>query len=149
MPESSRGDALRRSREQKMSAWFGGRRWRLAKETSLENDDVLIREGEFWTKDGKVFRTPFGHKGQHGYILQEITQDGEVIPGSRATFGWITLANASEMFPGSVAEVPPRPYGKKSPLDDGPPGGSTPERVTVPELTEAERDAGVERAIEG
>lgn len=117
MPESSRGEALRRSRNQKMTDWFGGRRWRLATETSLENEDVLIRDGEFWMKPGRVFRTPFGHKGRHGYVLQEIDQNGADIPGSRVTFGWITLQNASEMFPGSV-DVPPRPYGKKSPLGD-------------------------------
>jgi hypothetical protein len=143
MAESSRGhpgNALRRSREQKMEQWFGGRRWRLATETSLENEDVLIRDGEFWTKDGKVFRTPFGHKGHHGYILQEITQDGADIPGSRATFGWITLQHASEMFPGSVAEVPPRPYGKKSPLDPV---------VQSPPFSVPEKDAGIEQVLEG
>lgn len=113
MSQDSRSEALRRSRELKMSQWFGARRWRVATDVSSENDDVVIVQGEFWTKGGKVFQTPLGHKGRHGYILQEVTQDGVDIPNSRVTFGWVTLNTASEMFPGSVIDLPPRPYGRR------------------------------------
>lgn len=117
MSQDSRSGALRRSREQKMKQWFGARHWRVATEVSSETDDVVIAAGEFWTKGGKVFQTPLGHKGRHGYIMQEV-RDGVDVPGSRVTFGWVTLAKAAEMFPGSIVELPPRPYGRRS---NGPP----------------------------
>ena len=122
---SSRSGSLRESRQKRMAEWFQGRRWRVCTELSSEQTDVVIRKGEFWVTGGKVFRTPLGNKGTHGYILQEISvktgQDvwkstgpgeNDVAP-SRVPFGWVTIRNASEMFPGSITEVPPRPYGQR------------------------------------
>jgi hypothetical protein len=101
-----------------MAEWFGTRRWRVCSELNSATDDLVVESGEFWVAAGKVFRTPFGNKGTHGYILQEVDPDtgadvwDEGKP-SRAPFGWVTIRNAAEMFPGSIAEVPPRPYGRR------------------------------------
>lgn len=118
--DTTRSGKLRAARDQKMAQYFAGRRWRVAEEVTLEDDNVVIRKGEFWVKDGKVFRTPFGNKGVHGYILQEVDpkgrdihEPGDVSKPSRAAFGWVTIKHASEQFPGSIVEVPPRPYGRR------------------------------------
>jgi len=115
--KSTRSDALRASREKLMAEWFGKRRWRVCTELTFENDDLDVQAGEFWVKAGKVFRTPFGNKGTHGYILQEVDRHGRDVwdkekdVRSRASFGWVTIKHAADMFPQSVV-VPPRPYGK-------------------------------------
>jgi hypothetical protein len=108
-----------------MAEWFGTRRWRVCSELTFETDDLDVRAGEFWVKGGKVFRTPFGNKGTHGYILQEVNPatgedvwDKEKKVPSRASFGWVTINSAAEMFPGSI-EVPPRPYGQPGGLAAG------------------------------
>lgn len=118
--QASRGDALRRSREGRMAEWFKDRRWRVAIELAFETPDIVVDGGEFWTKDDKVFRTPFGNKGKHGYIMQEVNPDtgldvwdDEKHEPSRVTFGWVTIKHAADMFPGSIAEVPARPYGQR------------------------------------
>lgn len=118
--ETPRSSALRRSREDKMAQWFGQRRWRVAIELTFENSDIVVHEGEFWVKGGKVFRTPFGNKGTHGYIMQEVNpetgrdvwDDKEHGP-SRVSLGWVIIRNAAQMFPGSITDVPPRPYGQR------------------------------------
>lgn len=113
-----RSAALKAARGRRMAGWFKDRKWRVASELTFENDDLRVEAGEFWVKGGKVFKTPFGNKGSHGYILQEVTPDGsdlwnaETHEPSRVSFGWVTIKSASEMYPGSIAEVPPRPYGK-------------------------------------
>lgn len=117
--ESTRSVALRAARASRMAEWFEKRSWRLCTELTYETDEITVRKGEFWIKNGKVFRTPFGNKGSHGYILQEVQRKtgadvwkkGGKEP-SRASFGWITISHAAEMFPGSIVEVPPRPYGQ-------------------------------------
>lgn len=116
--DTPRSTALKAARDKRMAEWFGERRWRVCSELSFENDDLRVESGEFWVKGGKVFRTPFGNKGSHGYILQEVNPDTgmDVWDGDkqvRASFGWVTIRNAAEMFPGSIAEVPERPYGKR------------------------------------
>lgn len=116
--ESSRSTALRAAREQRMAEWFGSRRWRLCTELTYEATDISVKQGEFWILNGKLFRTPFGNKGKHGYILQEVnpSTEADIWRGdepSRASFGWITLKSASDMFPRSIVAVPPRPYGQQ------------------------------------
>jgi hypothetical protein len=103
-----------------MAEWFKNRRWRVASELSFEDADRRVEAGEFWIKGGKVFRTPFGNKGTHGYILQEVNPDTGMDvwddkghAPSRAAFGWVTIKAASDMFPGSIAEMPKRPYGQR------------------------------------
>jgi hypothetical protein len=103
-----------------MAEWFKDRRWRVCTELGFEHDDMVVRNGELWVKNGKVFKTPFGNKGTHGYILQEVNPDtgldvwdDKKHEPSRAPFGWVTIKHADEMFPGSIVEVPPRPYGKR------------------------------------
>lgn len=133
-PRRSKSAALRTARQQRMADWFERRRWRVADELTFENADLRVESGEFWVLGGQVFRTPFGNKGRHGYILQEIdprtgadvwTGEGERRAPSRAPFGWVTMNHASGAFPGSIVVrgesgnlvpgVPPRPYGKKPP----------------------------------
>lgn len=120
LEDAPRSSALRAARERRMREWFGDRRWRVCTELSYAHEDVVVKAGELWIQNGKVFRTPFGNKGTHGYILQEVDpktgtdvwkpdRSGPV----QATFGWITIKNASDMFPGSIVEVPPRPYGQR------------------------------------
>ncbi len=118
--ESGRSTALRAARASRMAEWFEGRCWRVATELTTESSVWTVRQGEFWIKDGKVFKTPFGNRGTHGYVLQEVDpktgadvwkKDG--IEPSRASFGWITISHAAEMYPGSIVEVPPRPYGQR------------------------------------
>jgi hypothetical protein len=117
--ESPRSVALRAAREQRMVEWFRDRHWRVCTELMYETADISVKQGEFWILGGKVFRTPFGNKGTHGYILQEVERGtgADIWRGtepSRASFGWITISHAAEMFPGSIAgEVPPRPYGQR------------------------------------
>ena len=110
---------MRAAREKRMAEWFGERRWRVCEELTFENDSVAVKAGEFWVKGGKVFKTPFGNKGTHGYILQEVSPeagidmwDDEANAPSRASFGWVTINSAAVLYPGSIAKVPPRPYGK-------------------------------------
>lgn len=124
---SQRGQRLREAREAKMAEWFQHRRWRVCTELTSESEDLVVRGGEFWVRNGKVFRSPFGNKGTHGYILQEIdvasgldrwravpsSQGGNEAEPVRAPFGWVTINHASEMFPGSIVQVPPRPYGQR------------------------------------
>jgi hypothetical protein len=115
--QDSRSVALRASRDNRMREWFGERRWRVCSELSSDIPDVLVRSGEFWVLNGKVFKNPFGNKGTHGYIIQEVDPDTGVDlwnddGPSRAQFGWIVLDKAVKLFPGSIVEVPPRPYGK-------------------------------------
>jgi hypothetical protein len=118
--ESTRSIALRAARATRMSDWFEGRSWRVCTELTYETPEMVVRQGEFWIKDGKVFKTPFGNKGTHGYILQEVQpgtgadvwKKGGKEP-SRASFGWITISHASQMYPGSIVEVPHRPYGQR------------------------------------
>lgn len=115
--QTSRSAALQSARRRRMAEWFGTRKWRVRSELTFENDSLLVEAGEFWVKGGKKFRTPFGNKGSHGYILQEVNPDTgmDVWDGEkpvRASFGWVTIKNAAEMFPGSIAEVPVRPYGR-------------------------------------
>lgn len=117
---SERSEALKASHVRRMAEWFEGRRWRVCSELNTDQQDILVKNGEFWVKDGKVFRSPLGNKGKHGYILQEVDEAGndiwsaELDPAPvRAPFGWVTIRNASEMFPGSIIEVPPRPYGRR------------------------------------
>jgi hypothetical protein len=116
--ESARSTALRAARMARMSEWFDGRRWRVCTELTYDTPEVTVRQGEFWVKDGKVFRTPFGNKGTHGYVLQEVEPEtGADIwrddEPSRASFGWIMISHAAEMFPGSIVLVPPRSYGQR------------------------------------
>jgi hypothetical protein len=127
-----RSSALRTAREKRMADWFGTRHWRVCTELTFETDDLDVQAGEFWVKGGKVFRTPFGNKGSHGYIIQEVNPDtGEDVwdkeknAPSRASFGWVTLNSAAEMFPGSV-DVPPRPYGQPGGLAAGRAGKDVP-----------------------
>jgi hypothetical protein len=101
-----------------MVEWFGLRRWRVCTELTYDTADISVKQGEFWILNGKVFRTPFGNKGTHGYILQEVDQKtgADIWRGndpSRVSFGWITIRNAAEMFPRSIVEVPQRPYGQR------------------------------------
>jgi hypothetical protein len=122
--ETGRSAALRSARERRMAEWFKDRRWRVAAELTFQNKDMRVVQGEFWVAEGKVFRTPFGNKGTHGYILQEVDPatgddlwDDVKHEPSRASFGWVTISSAARMYPGSIAEVPPRPYGKRGPSD--------------------------------
>lgn len=126
--KSSRSDALRAARQRRMAEWFGKRKWRICKELTFENDDLDVQQGEFWIKGGKVFRTPFGNKGTHGYILQEVhpetgvdVWDENQRAPSRASFGWVIISRASGVYPGCIDEVPPRPYGS--------PGGLASSRI--------------------
>ena len=125
--EAPRSAALRVARARRMAEWFEKRRWRVCAEMTYETEDIKVIAGEFGIKNGKVFKTPFGNKGTHGYILQEVDpatgQDVWVVKKdaegkatqerSRASFGWVTIKSASELYPGSIAEVPPRPYGQR------------------------------------
>lgn len=118
--ESTRSTALRAARANRMSEWFAKRAWRVCTELTYETPVIIVKQGEFWIKDGKVFKTPFGNRGTHGYILQEVDpktgadvwKKGGKEP-SRASFGWITISHAAEMYPGSIVEVPSRPYGQR------------------------------------
>jgi hypothetical protein len=118
--ESARSQALREARMARMTEWFGKRSWRVCTELTSDTTEITVRKGEFWIKGGKVFKTPFGNRGTHGYILQEVDRKtgadvwkkGGKEP-SRASFGWITISHAADMFPGSIVEVPPRPYGQR------------------------------------
>lgn len=105
-------------RERRMQEWFGSRRWRLCTELTYERESISVHQGEFWILAGKVFRTPLGNKGTHGYILQEVDPatgaDMFLESGpSRASFGWGAISKAAEMFPNSIVEVPPCPYGRR------------------------------------
>lgn len=122
-PDAPRSAAVHAAHSRRMAEWFEGRRWRVCTELSYDHADVKVVKGEFWVARGKVFRTPFGNKGSHGYILQEVNPDtgldvwdGAKVEPSRAPFGWVTIKNAAEMFPGCIAEVPPRPYGRRGGL---------------------------------
>jgi hypothetical protein len=115
--QGSRSTALHAARDARMAYWFCKRRWRVRTELNYETDDATVRNGEFWIHNGKVFKTPFGNKGTHGYILQEVdpATGNDVWNGkepSQVSFGWVTIKSAADMFPGSIVEVPPRPYGK-------------------------------------
>jgi hypothetical protein len=130
--EAPRSSALKVARQRRMHEWFGKRRWRVCTELSYEHEAIVVRDGEFWIKGGdKVFRTPFGNKGTHGYILQEVdpvtgqdvwtVREGTQVKQerSRASFGWVVLKRASEMFPGSIVKLPPRPYGQRGGVASG------------------------------
>jgi hypothetical protein len=103
-----------------MAEWFNGRSWRVCTELTYDNPVMRVKQGEFWIKGGKVFKTPFGNRGTHGYILQEVDpktgadvwKKGGKEP-SRVSFGWITISHAAEMYPKSIIEVPARPYGQR------------------------------------
>src|SRR6266849_3979192 len=102
--QSVRGAALQAALEKRMTAWFGSRRWLVCSELSYMIDDVTVKRGEFLILNDKVFRTPFGNKGKHGYILQEVEPDtgADVWHGnepSRASFGWVIIRNAKDKFP--------------------------------------------------
>jgi hypothetical protein len=98
---------------QQMAEWFQGRTWRVRTERISETAEVSVRRGEFWAKNGAVVRTPLGNKARHGYILQEVDPETGADIGPEALFGWVIISNAAEMFPGSIAEVPRRPYGQR------------------------------------
>ncbi len=119
-----RANALRaEARARRMAEWFGnGRRWRIARELSYSTDNVICMSGQFWCLNDTCYKTPFGNKGIHGYVIAEVdpstgkdvSVDGKPV---RAVFGYTTIAHAAGMFPGSVGEVPVNPYGR--------PGGTT------------------------
>jgi hypothetical protein len=101
-------------RATKMAEWFQARRRRVCTELTDENAEITVRQGEFWVKDGNVFKTPFGNKATHGYVLQEVDPKTGADKGTtRASFGWPVISHADEQFPGSITEVPPRPYGRR------------------------------------
>jgi hypothetical protein len=108
--ESSRSEAIRSARDRKLEDWFGKRRWRIATELNGKLGEANYREGEFWLPEGKVFRTPLGHVGRHGFALQEIDAQGnDVADGEghpvRVTFGWTILRKAHERWPANVPAV--------------------------------------------
>lgn len=66
---------------------FGKRRWRvlteLSGETSVNGSVVTFSKGHFTVGEGGCFQSPISpNKGKSGVALQEITPDGQDIPGS-------------------------------------------------------------------
>lgn len=60
----TRGQSLLETRNKKMAELFQGHRYKVEREVHLE--------------PGQVFKTPFGHKGRHGFVLIEVDTDGTV-----------------------------------------------------------------------
>lgn len=114
---SDRADSLRRARQDLMDQWFRGRHWRVLREFSGRREPVpgiviLFDHGEFWiTGQGPagevpVFQTAFGKKGQHGFIVREVDEEGhDLEPVVQAAFGFTQLQVAASQY-GAVAELP-------------------------------------------
>ena len=103
---------IRASKHAKFEDWFQGRRWRICTELSGPVDGGTCTEGEIKLTAPAVFQTPFGNKGRHGFIIQEVSTDGRDLATRPATFGLKVLREATELY-GSITNLPaPRPRGR-------------------------------------
>lgn len=107
----TRSEAAKDARDKRLRAWFGKRRWRVMTEMSGERRQrlgvaremsvVRYDQGEFWiiTRD-RVFQTPFGYKGRHGFLIIEVDPEtgADLNPLSVAAFGYGVLTKAQELF---------------------------------------------------
>lgn len=104
MPSTRRSESLKAAREASFARWFAGRRWRIATEESGTEEreggvKIVYERGEFWVQPPGKFQTPLGHKGRHGYVLQEVDpHTGQDIEGSRSTWGAQALRKAREQY---------------------------------------------------
>jgi hypothetical protein len=101
MPETARGAALRQIQQDRFDSWFRDRRWRVRTELNglqdREGIPVQYDHGEFWVDPAGEFKTPFGHKGRHGFSICEVDpQTGaDLEPRVSAAFGHKVLALAA------------------------------------------------------
>lgn len=109
----TRSASIRESRAARMSYWFKGRQWRICTELSGPVDGGTCTEGEVRLTAPSVFQTPFGHRGRHGYIIQEVARsDGRDLSTRPVTFGLKVLREAQELYGSIVNLPPPRPRGR-------------------------------------
>jgi hypothetical protein len=97
---------LERNRTE-VAEWFGnGRTWRVC--TELDGHAELeglggadFDHGHFTLSQPWAYRTPLGHRGTSGVVVQEVV-DGTDLEGSRAAFGLQQLIRANRQYPGCV-----------------------------------------------
>jgi hypothetical protein len=118
---TSRGDAVKATRQRQMDTLFKDRRWRVmtevteerrtaASDGSGERDRVVLDHGEFWVDAPGIFQTPLGHKGRHGFLLTELdpATGADLDPPVRMTFGHDLLLKAQEEY-GQIRDLPVKP----------------------------------------
>ena len=88
---STRGEALYAAHNEKVRAFFEGQKFKILKEVHLGEDEK--------------FATPFGNKGRHGVIIENLET------GKRDVVGWTILRRAAAQY-GSV-DLPPEQQKRK------------------------------------
>lgn len=79
--------------------WFGTRRWRVAAEVTGTHGLVTFDAGAFVIELPGYYESPLSrNRGLRGVLLQEVTADGEDIPGSAYPFGDKAVARARTEF---------------------------------------------------
>lgn len=114
MAESKdRATILREAREAKFDAWFKGRHWRVCSEISGERTGeggakITYDRGWFTIAPPHTFKTPLGHRGRAGILIQEVDAEGHDLPGTTpASFGEQVLKRAAKVY-GSVTGLDSR-----------------------------------------
>jgi len=96
----TRGQSLLDTRNRKMGELFSGKHYKIQKEVHLEQ--------------GQVFKTPFGHKGRHGFVLVEVDESGsQVEPKNTFIVGASVLKFAHEEYQAIYGGLPEN-FGKSA-----------------------------------
>ncbi len=110
---------IRSGKSAKFAAQFKDRLWRICTELNGIGPAGRCRDGEFWLNAGETVQTPFGNRTRHGYIIQEVSQDGRDLSTRPVAFGPQTLRRAAELY-GSVVNLPaPRGRGRPRKVAQG------------------------------
>jgi hypothetical protein len=92
-PVEAKSEALKETRAEIMKRLFDGRKWKVLKEVHLgKNEQTGLPDR---------FKTPFGNKGSHGFVLQEVREDDQDV---REVVGATVLKRAAEEF--GAVELP-------------------------------------------
>lgn len=107
----TRSEAATKARDARLAKWFEVRRWRVRIEDSatrkVGKTEVTYAQGEFWITGDHVFQTPFGYKGRHGFIIQEIDPVAGADIGDPVCFGHAVLDKAQGLYQCFPAGLPP------------------------------------------
>jgi hypothetical protein len=96
----TRGQSLLDTRNKKMAALFKDRHYKISKEVHLE--------------PGQVFKTEFGHKGRHGFVLLEVDAQGNpATPEFKHIVGASVLKVAHEDYEAIYGGLPEN-FGKSA-----------------------------------
>jgi hypothetical protein len=95
--------------DERLAAWFEGRRWRVMDEVSgtviVGGVQIDYANGEFEIASPGVYVTPLGNRGRRGYLVIETDADGHDLPAHAEAFGEATLRRALLTY-GLVAGLP-------------------------------------------